>query len=321
MTDTDNGTATTNYKTPFGQELDRRNAHLDALPGRIYRDWFESLNRASQVFSGNSSELQRHLTQFVGTPKFVSELPDDFAQEAVRLLHNYLAALSTLRDVQRGIHRKIWPERFAPDKPDDKRTKWEVEVWAPKVDDLFGDPPVVFLVDLRNYSLHYAIPLMSTATSFESRSGPGGRKVWNNTVSVDRKDLLNWDGWRSKGRQYITSHAGDNIEILPLLATYSTRVRQFFEWFWKQIEGSNYRDISEYRCKSQEFAYYLKVEGTLTQYGPNGRSALRRPLAAARLERAAFGTSGWRPITSDENGEWVVGDRDADWPPLPPGPR
>ena len=60
---------------------------------------------------------------------FVSELPDDFASEAARLLHNYLAALTTLRDVQRGIHRRIWPELHAPG-TDDKRTKWEVEVWA-----------------------------------------------------------------------------------------------------------------------------------------------------------------------------------------------
>ncbi len=219
MTDADNGTATTSYTTSFGQEFDRRNAHLDALPGRIYRDWFDSLNRASKVFSGNSGELEQHLTRFVGTPKFVSELPDEFAETAARLLHNYLTALSTLRDVQRGIHRKIWPERFAPDNPDDKRTKWEVDVWTPKVDKLFSDPPVVFLVDLRNYSLHYAIPMMSTATSFQALRGAGGPMVWNNTVSVDRNDLLRWDGWRSKGRQYIKSHDGDNIEILPLIAT------------------------------------------------------------------------------------------------------
>lgn len=227
MTDGGDGTTTTTYTTPFGRDLDRRNAHLDALPGRIYRDWLDSLNRASKVFSDNSSELEQHLTQFVGTPKFVSELPDDFAEEAARLLHNYLAALSTFRDVQRGIHRKVWSERFAPDNPDDKRTKWEVEAWAPKVDELFGDPPVVSLIDLRNYSPHYAIPMMSTATSFQAPSGALGPKLWNNTVSVDRSDLLKWDGWRSKGRQYITSHDGDKIEILPLLAIYSRRVREF----------------------------------------------------------------------------------------------
>lgn len=95
VTDADDGTATTSYKTPFGQDFDSRNAHLDALPGRAYRDWFESLNRASKVFGANTGELEQHLTQFVGMPLFVSELPDNFAEEAARLLHNYLAALST----------------------------------------------------------------------------------------------------------------------------------------------------------------------------------------------------------------------------------
>ncbi|OBA60925.1 hypothetical protein A5647_12550 [Mycobacterium sp. 1100029.7] len=93
---------TTSYKTPFGQMMDSRNAHLDALPGKVYRDWFEQLNRASNVFGGNSVELEKHFTQFVGTQMFVNELRDDFGTEAARLLHNYLAALATLRDVMRG---------------------------------------------------------------------------------------------------------------------------------------------------------------------------------------------------------------------------
>ncbi|MGH3525313.1 MAG: hypothetical protein ACRDU4_21430, partial [Mycobacterium sp.] len=113
---------------------------------------------------------------------FVSELPDDFADEAARLLHNYLAALSSLRDVMRGIHRKVWPERFAPDDPAEKRTKREVEVWTPKVEELFGDPRVVFLVNLRNYSLHHAIPVVSMATNFQSLVGSGGPMAMNNTT-------------------------------------------------------------------------------------------------------------------------------------------
>ncbi len=122
---------TTSYKTPFGEEMDRRNAYLDALPGRVYREWFEALNRTSRVFSGTSVELDNHLTQFVRTPKFVSELPDDFGFEAARLLNNYLAGLSSLRDVQCVIHRRVWPELYAPGTKDNK-TKWGVEVWTPQ---------------------------------------------------------------------------------------------------------------------------------------------------------------------------------------------
>ena len=203
---------TTSYQTPFGQMMDSRNAHLDALPGKVYRDWFEQLNRASGVFAGNSVELEKHFTQFVGTQMFVSELPDDFGAEAARLLHNYLAALATLRDVMRGIHRRVWPERYAPG-TDDKRTKWEVQVWTPKVDKLLSDEPTTFLVDLRNYSLHYAIPVTSMTTNW-SNTGPSGPMALWNTITVDRAELLKWDGWRSKGRKYITSHDGDNVDVM-----------------------------------------------------------------------------------------------------------
>jgi hypothetical protein len=70
-----------------------------------------------------------------------------------------------------------------------------------------------------------------------------------------------------------------------------------------------------------EFGHYLEVEHAVTQYGPDGPTVLKPRLAEARLRRAAFGTSGWRLITLDEAGEWVVGERDPDWPPLPAGPR
>ena len=272
------------------------------------------------MFGGNSRELEKHLTQFVGKPTFVNELPEDFGFEAARLLHNYLAALSTLRDVQRGIHRRVWPERHAPGS-DDKRTKWEVEVWTPKIEEFFSDGPVGFLVDLRNYSLHCAIPVTAPATDFQSIGGPGGRMAMNNTVTLDRAELLKSDVWRSAGRQYITSHASDNIEILPAIATYSKRVREFYGWFWKQIEDSARIEIFEYRDKSLELGHWLEVESTVSQFGPDGASVLRPRLAESRLRRAEFGTSGWRLLAPDENGEWVVGERDPDWPPLPPGPR
>jgi hypothetical protein len=46
-----------------------------------------------------------------------------------------------------------------------------------------------------------------------------------------------------------------------------------------------------------------------------------RKVAEARRDRAEFGTRGWRAIAVDEYGEWMVGEREADWPPLQEGPR
>jgi hypothetical protein len=320
MTDSDDGegNATTTYRTPFGSEVDMRESHLAALPGKIYSEWLDSLNRASQVFTGNSLELERRLTQFVGTPTHVNDLPEGFDVEANRLLHNYLASLATLRDVQRMVHHKLWPDRHAPDNENDKRTVWEVKVWEPKRDRVFGDDAIKFLVDLRNFSVHYAIPPVRMGTRLH---GEGGSPVMQeNSVLLDRAELLKWSGWKGASRRHIEAHDGD-IEFLPAIATYSTKVREFYGWFWEQVTGDEKVrvDLAEYHGKTNEYRFWRKVESTFSHFGPDGPRIYKHRLAAARLERAAFGTSGWRVIAPDESGEWVVGT--TDWPSLPLGPR
>ncbi len=84
--DANDGEETTTYRSPFGVEVDMRESHLAALLGKPYHEWFESLNRASKVFSDNTLELMNHLTNFVGTMVHVNELPDGFDVEANRLL-------------------------------------------------------------------------------------------------------------------------------------------------------------------------------------------------------------------------------------------
>jgi hypothetical protein len=97
----------------------------------------------------------------------------------------------------------------------------------------------------------------------------------SNTVTVDRKELLKWDGWRSKGRQYIVTAPDDSVDVVTPVATYSTRVPVFYEWFWRQIENSARSEIFEYRSKSMEFGHYLEVGATISQFGPDGPSVLR----------------------------------------------
>jgi hypothetical protein len=54
--------------------------------------------------------------------------------------------------------------------------------------------------------------------------------------------------------------------------------------------------------------FWRKVESTVSHFvGPDGPRIYKPRLAAARLQRATFGTSGWRVIAPDESGEWVVG--------------
>jgi hypothetical protein len=313
--------STTTHRTPFGIEVAARESHLAALPGKRAWEWFESIKRATEVFNGNTVVLQEHLTQFVGTTVHVDDLPDNFHVEANRLLHNYVTAMGTLRDIQRAIHRQVWPEPSDDDnnracptcgQRPSTRTKWQVAVWEPQVTKVFGDDPIRFLTDLRVFSVHYSIPPVTLTTRWHSEGG--GPMEWQNIVALKRDELLKYSGWSGAARRYINTHDGD-IEFLPVIVQYSTKVRAFAEWFWRLVEDQVRVDLAEYIGKNNEYMYWRHVESTWARYGPAGR----RKNAEARLARAQAGTSGWRVIAADENGEWVVGE--SDWPPLPPGPR
>ncbi len=309
----------------FATEMPRRQAHLDRLQGKVYYEWGESLNRAATLFSKNSEELRDHLMQFVGKPIFVTELSEGYDAEAARLLINYLAALAGLRDAQRVVHHRLWPdpdegENLACEtcgRRDPKRTKWEVEVWDPKREELLGDERIVFLTKLRDYSLHYTIPLMTVASSFESIGGQGGQKmVGKNAVGISRDDLLKWDGWNKKSRAFINGHDGDTIELMPLVAFFSERVREFIRWFFAQIDGAVGREIREFVDKHDDFLRWCRVHETSAQYRMKRSSENHRKRVEARLERAENKTGGWRIIAVGESGESVVGE--SEWPPLPP---
>lgn len=91
-----------------------------------------------------------------------------------------------------------------------------------------GEPRDGFLVDLRNYSLHYAIPVMSLATSFQSMSGAGGPMAMNNTVTVDRNELLKWNGWQSKGLSDCPNSPQPNIRVV--VPVMKTGARSICDW-------------------------------------------------------------------------------------------
>ncbi len=309
----------------FSSEFPKRLAHLELLPGKTYHELGEALNRAAKLFGRNTEELCEHLARFVGRETFVNELPEGYDSEAARLLLNYLAALAGLRDAQRVAHRTLWPDPGGEvssckecGRSGSKRTKWEMTVWDPKREEMLGDARIMFLTKLRDYSLHYATPVMTVATSFESKSvsGAGGPMKMTNTVGIERDSLLKWGGWTATTRAFIEGHEADVIDLLPLVLFFSQRVSAFIRWFGAQIDGEVGRETFEYVDKQNDLGNWYRVHETAAQYRAARTSKYLRQRVKARLERAANKTGGWRIIAPDENGEWVVGE--SDWPPLPP---
>ncbi|MFT4396363.1 hypothetical protein ACLTEW_15670 [Gordonia lacunae] len=205
------------WQANWAVEREERLAHLARLPGKEHHERLEAMNRVSRLFSTNGTELSDHIGTFVGTGRHVNELPDEFEHEAVRFLHNYIASVATLRDVQRSTHRMIWPERLPEDRRRDKsdrRTIWEVSTYEPKVTELFGDDDIKFLFDLRNFTVHYSAPLMSIGTTWKHR--PPAPVAWINTVELKRSELDKFSNWGGPAKRFLATQDKD-VEFLPLI--------------------------------------------------------------------------------------------------------
>jgi hypothetical protein len=68
--------------------------------------------------------------------------------------------VDSLRDMQRSIRHRLWPQRVEPDKPKNTKTVWEADVYHPRTKFMFGDDAIQFLFDLRNFTLHCSAPLV-----------------------------------------------------------------------------------------------------------------------------------------------------------------
>ncbi|OXR46705.1 hypothetical protein B7C42_01681 [Nocardia cerradoensis] len=299
-------------------EQERREALLSQLPGKEHYDRFDGLNRASQVFSGNGQELSGLLRHFIGTDLHVERLPDGYDVEVMRRFHNYVASVATLRDVQRATHRKLWPDRVSPDDSQNQKTVWEVEIYSPKAEEVFGSDSIKFLFDLRNFTVHYSIPPLTLGTTI--RWEGGGPVVQENKVELKRAELLKYRKWGSAAKRYLKSHEGD-IDFLSILEEYSTAAREFYEWFWCQVESKVRGDVDEFLAKSNELGLWLTEHNARPDWSVEGepvRGSLRRNRARTRAARAEHGTRGWnRYLMIDEHGVASVAPSGDTWDPFP----
>jgi hypothetical protein len=308
----------TSWQAWFVPEKQMREAHLAALPGKEHYERFDALNRASRVFGTNGAELERHLGQFLGTDVHVDELDDEFAHEAVRLLHNYLASVTTLRDVQRAIHHRLWPKRAEPDNPENTKTLWEVTVYGPRTEFIFGDDAVKFLYDLRNFTVHYALPPVSSESRISFSAGNPVVQV--NSVRLKRDDLVKFKRWSAAAKRYLRSVDGD-VDFVAIIERYSILARMFYGWFWRQVRAVVGVDVDEFVRKSNEYGLWLAELNA----GPDWDNDADEPMpipgsmfkhrAHATIARAALGTSGWRTIEVDSAGAAIIGE--SNWDPLP----
>ena len=137
--------------------------------------------------------------------------------EVNRLLHNFLASARTLVDHMR-VHIRT----------SHGGTRFEGQYQEEVEKRFIGTPVTKFVHCLRNYNLHYRIPLVDASmnVSFESA---GRVKEMRHSIYLRLDVLRDWDGWDRISTQYLSQ--ADTLPIETLADDDMGLITPFFEWF------------------------------------------------------------------------------------------
>ena len=306
--------AETIYRNPVSTEIDRRKAHLESLPGFRLKTDLEALNRCSYTFSRNAQELNDHIGRFLYTQSTMAkELSDEYVNELVRFLHIYLTSVTSLIDAQRVVMRHRWPS----EKKGEYST-FEANDYAAKIRDAFETGEAEFMQKLRNYCTHYSIPVPELGTSMSWEAG--GPVIMTNTLRLDRDELLRWGEWRSAATAYLRAQP-ERFDFAPIIGRYMSAAREFFQWFWEQLNERSAAIVTELNEKALEFKFWYDEHNLTPDWVMKGDGSPpadwngRLERAKRRQLRYAHGTQGFRVCTADSAG--LIEVSSSDWEPFP----
>lgn len=165
---------------------------------------------------------------------------DPFTVELSRLLLNALGAASALISGQRAILRDVWP------KVGRDPSEFEQGPYTEKRLELFVEIEAKLIVDLRNYAQHKFLPKLDATTYWSTQIPLGELRFMLST-----KPLLEWDRLSAPVREYLKA-AGDSVDLLPIYQRYTVSVREFFKWFWLQVEDAMRAERAEIKAHGEE---------------------------------------------------------------------
>lgn len=298
--------------------MTRRKAALEALPGAQLKRDLDALNRCSYIIGENGKELAAHVAGFLNSQQHVSDVSDRYVNELVRLLHNYLASVTSLIDAQRVVMRHRWPTTNK-----DEKSEFETKDYAEQLAATFETGEAEFMVKLRNYCTHYSVPLPSLGTTIRWENG--GPVVQVNTLQLDRDLLLRWDKWGAPAKTYLGGQEA-SFDLAPIIESYMKSVREFYEWFWGEIDQRSSLIQDELRTRATETQLWRDENDPRPEWLTSGREppsdwnrtgprVMRRMRAEKRIERYQVGTRGYAVSVIDAEG--VISLVADDWPPLP----
>jgi len=189
------------------------------------------------VFSRNYRELKKLLDSVQSPEKTLDlwnlknrEKLNIVINEVVRLFHNYLASAKTLVEHTRILIRAWYKE-------EDFFQEYEEQIEIRFIKNSLAG----FIEGLRNYSLHYTLPLANAEMKINFEQG-GKNPSLDFTFVLHKRDLLYWSDWPKKAKPFLDT-AEDEISINGIVEEYFLIVKKFHIWLYDRLMQIHSKDL------------------------------------------------------------------------------
>jgi hypothetical protein len=202
----------------------------------------DAVKRMSWLLQGNVGQYRELVAMLqdpaVSLPILDLRAPrahDDLLNEAERLLHNVLTAMSTRVDQQRRFIGK-----FFADDPDLTKD------YLDRVAAFTASPEAVFMKGLRNYMTHMQLPAAQSQQEYTATS-------LRITFVLPSAPLLEWDGWNADTRAWIAGQ-GAGVAIVDVVDIYAQLADGLDRWLADRIALKYQAEIDAFRRGQQDSA-------------------------------------------------------------------
>ena len=211
----------TETETPSGDMLHRiLNSEGERLHWKL--EAFEGSHYIYMV-AGNYADLVRSINYAVANQRELRALSNRkafhaFQADNLRLVHNFVASAFSFRD-----HTMVlMDEVSASSEP-------LMQEYKQKVAEVFANSLVAgFVQDLRNWSVHRGILPVSFLSTYDFE-----KQESVSSLVFDFKTLRSWDGWSSRGKQFLE----------PL--TRGPELMDVFSRYYSDLESTEFQPVSQ----------------------------------------------------------------------------
>jgi len=193
---------------------------LRASPEWKLRAQLEELAFAFRLHHANYQELKRLMKAIAADEETMFRLwdvqnrtaLDNVIEEATRLFFNFLSSANALVD-----HTRLHVDELYASSP------FREEYKAQVAQRLAKSPLRRFVQELRNYSLHQRIPIVTATLSWKRDQPP------KNRLMLNISELARRHCWKATAKKYMAT-LDENHPLEDLVDEYMTLITSFYEW-------------------------------------------------------------------------------------------